>query len=561
MNRSAHQNTNIDKKQRHLVLWACIVVPVFFGLLVLMLGQDADWDLMNYHFYDPYAWITGRVFQNIAPAGLQSYYNPFLDVPFYYVIRYWPAWVAGVTIGTVQGLNFILILAIVRRALPVGSRVRSAWPQILIAFAGLLGAQSIGELGTLMGDNITSLFVFGSLLGIFWSLMGDPTPRHRILGLFLSGIIMGLGAGFKLTNSTYAVGACLALLLPALPGGRLIDRFLLAFDYGVGVLAGLGATGGYWFYKMWTVYHNPLFPYWNNWFRSPYALSSSYNNYQTSFVPHSLINIVLAPFTLERFEGLFFREYGPAVLYVLFLLWGVKVLFVRWRRVHEVAEAHQSPDSRIATYLLAMVAISYVVWLRVFAYMRYFIPLEMLVPLGIWLLVGRLLRERRAANMVAAALVFFVSVPGSVFPVRWGRVGWAQHYFAVKMPKIGAKSVVLIAGPRPISYVIPYLPKTTVVVSPDGLGAPTLAYRQLVQRRLAASPQERLYLIYGAGRTAQKTALYRVGAEKAIGQYGLVTQKDSCRTLETHIGTQAHAIVWCSVGVLKSPRWTRQSAN
>lgn len=546
---STPQATAVDQRQRRLVLWACIVVPVFFGTMVLVLGQDADWDLLNYHFYDPYAWITGHVVQNIAPAGLQSYYNPFLDVPFYYIIRYWPARIAGFTIGAVQGLNFILILAIVRRALPIPSRVHSAWTQILIAFAGLLGAQNIGELGTLMGDNITSLFVFGSLLGIFWSL-DHSTRRRRILGLFLSGIIMGLGAGLKLTNSTYAVGACVALLLPALPGGRFTNRFLLAFDYGVGVLAGMGATGGYWFYKMWAVYRNPLFPYWNNWFRSPYALSRSYNNYQASFVPHSFVSGLIAPFALERFEGLYFREYGPALLYILFLLWGTRFLWSRWRIPHKIVELPEAYDLRITTYLLAMIAISYAVWLRIFAYMRYFMPLEMLIPLGIWLLVGRLLRKQRTANIVAAGLVFLVSAPGSVFPVRWGRVDWGRHYFAVKMPAIHARSTVLIAGPQPIAYIIPYLPKATVVLNPDGLGPPTQAYYQLVQQRLAASLPRRLYLMYGVGGTARKTSLYRTAAEEAIAQYGLATRRGLCQTFGTHIGTQFHVVMWCRVTMM-----------
>src|SRR4030095_718030 len=38
----------------------CIAVPLAFGALAIALGQDANWDLRNYHWYNPYALLTGR---------------------------------------------------------------------------------------------------------------------------------------------------------------------------------------------------------------------------------------------------------------------------------------------------------------------------------------------------------------------------------------------------------------------------------------------------------------------------------------------------------------------
>ncbi len=52
--------------------------------LALSLRQDANWDLQNYHFYDPWAWLAGRIFdRDLAAAQLQTFHNPLADVPFY----------------------------------------------------------------------------------------------------------------------------------------------------------------------------------------------------------------------------------------------------------------------------------------------------------------------------------------------------------------------------------------------------------------------------------------------------------------------------------------------
>lgn len=40
------------------------------------LGQDTSWDTLNYHFYNPYALLEGRLGWDIQPAGRQMYFNP-----------------------------------------------------------------------------------------------------------------------------------------------------------------------------------------------------------------------------------------------------------------------------------------------------------------------------------------------------------------------------------------------------------------------------------------------------------------------------------------------------
>src|SRR5690242_5352948 len=57
------------------LLAACIAAAAWVALAS---GQDANWDLQNYHFYDPWAWVHGRTFdRDIAAAQLQTFHAPF----------------------------------------------------------------------------------------------------------------------------------------------------------------------------------------------------------------------------------------------------------------------------------------------------------------------------------------------------------------------------------------------------------------------------------------------------------------------------------------------------
>src|SRR4051812_28066674 len=97
-----------------LAMW---LVPVLFGLLSVFLGQDDNWDLKNYHWYNPYALLHGRLDLDMAPGQWQSYFNPLIDVPYYVLSTSLPGPLVGFLMGALHGLNFLLLVAIARRLL------------------------------------------------------------------------------------------------------------------------------------------------------------------------------------------------------------------------------------------------------------------------------------------------------------------------------------------------------------------------------------------------------------------------------------------------------------
>ena len=101
-----------EHRARRMALWILCLAPFPFGLLALALGQDANWDLRNYHYYNAFAFLNDRYGQDILPSQTPYFYNPLLDVPFYLLATHVPARVAGFALGFVQGFNFLLLFGI-----------------------------------------------------------------------------------------------------------------------------------------------------------------------------------------------------------------------------------------------------------------------------------------------------------------------------------------------------------------------------------------------------------------------------------------------------------------
>src|SRR5262249_23513679 len=99
----------------------------------------------------------------------------------------------------------------------------------------------------------------------------------------------------KLPYGTYAVALCVALLTYK---ATLKRNCKFACLFGISVLMGFLAFDGFWMWRMYRAYQNPLFPYFNNIFRSDYAEYVGVNGYP--FGPRSLMMAILFPFYIAQ---------------------------------------------------------------------------------------------------------------------------------------------------------------------------------------------------------------------------------------------------------------------
>ncbi|RAR58296.1 hypothetical protein C7401_11328 [Paraburkholderia unamae] len=424
---------------------ARVLVPCLFGLYSLWLGADANWDLYNYHLYNPFAWLNGKLQTDLAPAGMQSYFNPLLDVTYYLANLYLPSRVVGFAMGALHGLSFVFLLSIARAALPDLPQNQRYRVPLLLALAGCLTANFLSVLGNSMGDDTTALFVLAalSMLVANWGSLHQRSV-YAVALVACSGLLAGFGVGLKLTNAVFAVAMCAALLF--YPGGVFL-RIRLAFLFGVGVLVGFAVTGGYWMSHMWETFGNPLYPQFGALFSDPLVRADAIAD--TRWRPHDWIETALWPFVFahdsKRVGEASIRQIIWPIVYVLFWLWLI-VSVVRW-----VAPRREGNPLRTrARFVVVFVAIGYLVWMQLFSIYRYIVAIEVLTPLVVWILLHQLLSARAASRVAGGliALATVVVVAGGAG--TWGHEGWADPLWHAERPAIAqpAQTTVVIATTR-----------------------------------------------------------------------------------------------------------------
>ncbi|MFH2122600.1 MAG: hypothetical protein ABIJ50_03840 [Pseudomonadota bacterium] len=525
--------------------------PLFFGLLALVLGQDANWDLRNYHLYNPFAFLHNRIDFDMVPAQVANFYNPLLHIPFYKAAITLPPMLTGFLLGALQGLNFPILIEIGRQVMGDENEYPT-WHYYLAAFLGLLGAGTLAELGTTFGDNLISLPLFCSL----WILLANYQRliKHGNITTWLivagAGLLTGLAPGLKQPSAVFAVGWCAAFLLLPVSFGR---RIMPAFCFGIGVLTGIALTGGFWMYELWVHYGNPLFPYFNDFFRSPMGAVAHYRD--THFLPPSLRESIFLPFLMVlnpfRVGEIAFRD----LRFVLLIIIALTTFFFALFGPLTPSQPRSGITRHKQFFLLSAIVVSYLVWLKLFAIYRYLLPLEMLAPLAIWMLIDRFPLQQivRHTTVLVCLLLWLITLK----PGNWGRVSWSTDYFGVHPPPLTdpARTLVIMTGVEPSAYVIPFFPPAVRFVrvesyftgpsdTPNGL--------DLRMQQIISEHQGPLHVLYRSYEDTRSRA--------ALQHFNLQIEADSCRQLRPHIEEHLKdPLYFCTVSPMDS--YTQNERN
>ena len=420
--------THTPPSLRRWSLALAIGVPMGYWL---RLGQDANWDLRNYHLYNPHAWLHGRLATDIAPAQQQTWHNPLLDTPMY-LLSDSPGWIAGLWLL----LPFVLALACLLRlhAHLLGPRASIAG-QVALALLATTGAAAFSTLGTTLND----AFVAAGVLGAAWVLLRDGAPGR--LAWVLAGALLGGVTGLKLTAAPY----CLALALAAAVAGPVRGAPARLAWLALGGVLGFALTFAWWGWTVHRLHGSPVFPYFNAWFHSPDAQLQQFADRR--FRPAGVIDAVAIPVRLlqtsARYSEVLLRD--PRLL--LGLLAGA---WLAWR--HRRAAATW-PLAAFFTTGLAL-------WAGMYGIYRYVLPLELLACLFVVLAIDGLPRGRLVVLALATLAIFNYTVQPD-----WGRIGFGPRFVDVRWPALPRGSLVVTATWEPVAYAAIGLPDDIALVS------------------------------------------------------------------------------------------------
>jgi hypothetical protein len=533
-------------------------------------GSDASWDLRNYHLYDGYAVLHGRLGVDLAPAQLQTFYAPISDAAYWLLL---------------QALNGAPRLLNVVMALPQAIAVCLSWaiarcflsrPQALLSTViSATGAATVSTLASTMSEAPMIALDLGAL----WLVLRRPERG------FGAGMLTGIAVGLKLTAAPYAIGLVAASVagrfaerLPERPrigrrgmdcfvatllgrrwwarakrsptspnlsapkggegqktpvyrprnGSRPVLELAMTLRLMLGVALGAGLCAGWWWFLLWRHYGNPVFPYFNDLFQSPWAEPARLNDLR--FMARGPLQALVYPFFWALHPTTLVSELPLREPRLALALIAVPLALLRPCR----------PSVPLAVFFLTSLGF----WEAQFSIFRYLATLELLSGTLI------VLAFRRFSWLVAPAIII-----ATIYP-NWGRTT-GQRAVAVGFPPVPASSRVVLLDPSPMAYLAAFAPPGVRFIGADNnLIRPGQSTR--LAEGVAAAIQTGSGPLWGLEDAAESPGV----ADATLRAFGL-TRGAGCQYVQSNL--DGNAILACplvsanSGRILSPPRLQRDA--
>jgi hypothetical protein len=483
---------NLDgRKSLALIICVSLIVTVGFGVLR---GQDFNWDQRNYHIGVAHLLYQDRFWSSVTPAGVQSYFNPYLHQIQYFGIRHLPPIVFGILLSVVQSLGFILAgvaCLIIARSPAHGFEQREKNLLGLLGFAlCMLAPIALSMAGTTFIDLVTAVPIIAA-----YTLLLARDQVGLMRAAVFAGLLIGMATALKLTNGVFAFGV-LGFALAGTDSWRQRLWWLLLGAFAV--FTAFLAVGGAWQLELWQRFQNPFFPFFNNLFHSPDVPAMAGRD--TRFLPQSILDIWRFP--------LYWVTGGSPVESIAapsseLPIGDARWIFVTFEAVPLLAGLAWTRDWRKrwladpASGLVFAVLIAYLLWLGLFGIHRYMVVIEILC--GAALLVLAIQFSRRLVRIGLLTGLTLVSL-GIIEVPNWGRAPWNAQWYGINAQPLDVKgpTIAFLTG-VPTFYLAASFPANVRFVGLTGAfdfsaEADTSLARQLKQE-LSDPPGTRIIVI------------------------------------------------------------------
>ncbi len=344
-----------------------VAILMLFAVMVsIALKNENFFDIANYHYYNPWALLNGRIGYDIVPASYLTFLNPLLDFPRYLTILYlnehinWFYAVNGLWFG---GLLFVFY-KILQLFFDTKKVKGYLWLLLSLAIAAT-GRMTWFQVGACTNEIILA---FTNLCGLYFLIKSLQNKKSQKISNFVwAGLILGCGLGLKYTNITICVAAGLSLII----GFKwLLQPVKFIFVFVFAGLVGFLLVDGWWMYKMWVLYDNPFFPLLNGIFKSEYF--DNVNSMTNNFIP-TWKQLAICPYLAMKghicnAEGISY-DYRFPIAYTLAVLW-----IIYFAITGKIKYYYKCP---VMFFFYSFLLIDYLLWAKLFGIQHYFVVIEM----------------------------------------------------------------------------------------------------------------------------------------------------------------------------------------
>lgn len=534
------------KKNQLLLFASCIFLA---GIISILIGQDLNYDLLQYHFYNGYAFFHQRLTKDVGPAMIQSYINPFFDIINYGLVCIQYPRIIEFLLGSFTGIGaFILyqMSSMLFANYTVKQQRIYAFFSILI---GMSGAGALSLLNTTTNDTKVALLTFISLYLLLKSIHATKSSAaFKHIGL--AALIAGLMTGFKLTAGCYALGLFVTLFL----FGKL-DRqhWLQCAFFILMAISGFLIANGYWMLILNKQFANPFFPYFNNVFHSVYAPFVSFNLPPTEailYFHHYLFFFFYIAIKADLASEMPLRDPRLLAVFILSTIVFLKLIYNKYKpATHSLALINKQAENT-KLFLFMFFTVSYIIWLTCFAVYRYMLPLEWLTGICIVYATVQLIKSLKRQYLCLSMLTIILIV-NTQYPDWHNRNAYNGNFLSVTVPPVPENSLVLITT-APLAYVVPYFPDTTKFIGMPfvNLGVETVTPEQINKRKILRMIMQQLTVdikikpIYTL--SFEREDRFTLKTQKILNYFGM-EQLNNCQFVKTNIIGKHEKLKLCRV--------------
>jgi hypothetical protein len=277
---------------------------------------------------------------------------------------------------------------------------------------------------------------------------------------------------------------------------------------------------------LWDLYQNPFFPYLSNIFPNEF---SSYSNPTESWLPQNFFEKLMWPFIFtfdykRVSEGSFHQITWP-IFYLLFLY-----LLIFKKSKFLFGQKINYTDEKVFS-LCAFVFVSYLIWMQMFSVIRYFVSVELLLPLLIFLLLIKIFPQNRTISI--GKYIFILSIVITLFGGygTWGHSAWKMPPFFVELPNISNnnnKISVIISGGTPLTWMTTQFPKNVAFYRFGVFNSDDYIKNKIIKR-----DKNSLFVMFGGYYNWRTDNVKKW--DDILNFFGLMKNKTSCVLVEKFV--------------------------